>query len=139
MIYTLLIGLLCLLVALYCLDFYSNNLKNSTLLEKNLCKTPILYNSKEHLLTELKMLIVEKQLCFTEEKVKVFFLSNSIENIIYNHCYLKYDNNSNCIIMVSYVDEYYHREDYYDYKVINTNIYFIYKYTTYKEGRSKQC
>ena len=137
MIYTLLIGLLCLLVALYCLKFHYNNNNNAILLEKNLCKTSILYNSREYLLTKLKMLMVEKTAGLTEDKIKIFFLTNSIENIIYNHSSLKYDNINNCIILISYVDEYFHREDYYDCKIINSNINFIYKYTTYKEGRSK--
>jgi hypothetical protein len=138
MIYTLIIGLLCLLVALYCLEFHYSNKTNATLFEKNLCKTPILYNSKEYLLTKLKTLIVEKTSDFTEGGIKVFFQSNAIENITYNHCYLKYDSINNCIIMFSYVDEYFHREDYYDCKVIDSNINFVYKCTIFKEGRSKQ-
>jgi len=139
MIYTLLIGLLCLLVALYCLKFHYNNMNNANLVKTNLCKTPELYNSKEYILTNLKTLIVGNTRDLTDEKLKAFLMTNAVENIIYNHCYLKYDSINNCIIMCSYVDEFFHREDYYGCTVINSNAKFVYKYTIFKEGRSKQC
>ena len=139
MIYTLLIGLLCLLVALYCLKFHYNSMNNVILLKKTECKTPILYNSKEYLLTKIKNLIIEKTSDISEDKVKAFFLENEIENITYNHCYFKYDSINNCIIMISYVNEYFHREDCYDCTILNLKINFVYKFTIFKEGRSKQC
>lgn len=139
MLYTLLIGVLCILIALYLLKFQYNNMNNATLLKNNSCATPILYNSKEYLLTKLKALVIERTTELTEDKIKAFFLSNEIGNFTYNQCYLKYDNINNVIIMVSYVDEYFHREDYYIWKINDSNMNFIYRNTIFKEGRSKQC
>ena len=143
MMYTLLIGLLCLLVALYCLKFHYNSMNNVILLKKIVCKTPILYNSKEYLLTKLKALIVKQVTDITEDRINAFFTDNAnlsiIESITCNQCYLQYDNISKCIIMISYVDEYSHKEDYYDCRIIDRNINFVYKFTIFKEGRSKEC
>ena len=145
MIYTLLIGLLCLLVSLYCLKFYYNNMNNVTLLKKISCKTPNLYNSKEYLFTKLKSLIPANTNDLNEEKIKAIFSDSAIKNITDNgdnagkNCYLKYDRINNCIIMFSYVDEYFHREDAYECKVTTSNIKFVYKYTIFKGGRSKPC
>jgi hypothetical protein len=91
---------------------------------------------KEHLFTILYQNMPAEIRNSSTDNVKNYFQQN---NTIYNYdnsySKIKYDAARNKIILQSYYDEYYHRDDLYDYKVLGGKLKFIYIQTLYVEGR----
>ncbi|MDP4178256.1 MAG: hypothetical protein Q8900_07975, partial [Bacillota bacterium] len=68
--------------------------------------------------------------------IKSYFSVNYDKfKIIYKKSYIIYDITNDSFIMYSYLDDYYHREDIYSYKVVDGKVCFIYKNTVYNLGK----
>lgn len=136
LIYTLLICSLCILIAVYFFSMEFKKMENIISYKKSITKDNKLDEYKEHLFTILYQNMPAEIRNSSTDNVKNYFQQN---NTIYNYdnsySKIKYDAARNKIILQSYYDEYYHRDDLYDYKVLGGKLKFIYIQTLYVEGR----
>jgi hypothetical protein len=126
------------------LDFFKHNIsphankktKNLISYKKYIIDSKKIDEYKERLFTVMYENIPENIKNSNTASVKSFFLQN---NMLYTydngHSKIKYDTARNKIILQSYYDEYYHREDLFDYRVVGGKLKFFYILTLYVEGR----
>jgi len=140
---TLLIGTLVLTISLYLLKLEFEERKNVKSMENYVTKKDINQENKEYLLTEFTAMLYNKS---SEEGLNI--IKESLKDLMgrrvdelklwHNNSYIVYNKDKDCIIISSYFDEYYHREDFYDYSVENGRIKWNYNNTVYVLGKIKR-
>ncbi|QAT40042.1 hypothetical protein [Clostridium sp. JN-9] len=135
-IYTLIACSICFSCAIYCfkieLQKYENN---NRMLSIRLSNTQY-EECREFLLTYVYNYLNENIELKNSEN-----LNNFIANIpdgytiSYKNSYVKYNLSKTCFVINSYVDDYIHREDYYNVYILDSSIRFKFQDTKYVEGR----
>lgn len=132
---TLLLGTLCVSLSLYCLCYSVQEYKNRISYKKYILKKQTLHDYKEFLFTCLSNEVKAGSGMTSNSKLKDLLTSNSIMiKTPDNKAYIHYEKIKNCLVIVSYSDEFFHREDYYDYNVVNNRINYKFRSTSYVEG-----
>ena len=140
---TLLIGTLVLTISLYLLKLEFEERKNVKSMENYVTKKDVNHENKEYLLTEFTDMLYNKS---SEEGLNIIkeslkdLMSRRVDELKlwHNNSYIVYNKDKDCIIISSYFDEYYHREDFYDYSVENGSIKWSYNNTVYVLGKIKR-
>jgi len=140
---TLLIGTLVLTISLYLLKLEFEERKNVKSMENYVTKKDVNHENKEYLLTEFTAMLYNKSseegLNIIKESVKDL-MSRRVDELKlwHNNSYIVYNKDKDCIIISSYFDEYYHREDFYAYSVEDGKIKWSYDNTIYALGKVKR-
>jgi len=140
---TLLLGALCLVISLYLFTIELQEYKNTKSMNRYVRKVDVNQENNEWLLTDLISLVYgkveEKSLIVTDNNVKyVLTQSTELIKIWHNNSFIIYNRVNDCFIINSYFDEYYHREDIYDYRVEGGKFKCNYRNTTYVLGKVNQ-
>lgn len=136
LLYTLILGLLCIIMAVCCFTLELQIRKNN-LSYRNYCLKPNINEEyKENLLTLLNKSIKNSVADITSNNIKDYYILNCNSfKITYKKSYIIYDKNNDDFIMYSYYDEYYHREDIYKYKINEGKLIYMYVNTKYNLGK----
>lgn len=140
---TLLIGTLVLTISLYLLKLEFEENKNVKSMEKYVTKADINIENRECLLTEFTDMVYnkgnEEGLTINKDSIKDLMSRRINEfKLWHNNSFIIYNKDKDCIIISSYFDEYYHREDFYSYSVENNKLKWSYANTLYSLGKVKQ-
>ena len=143
LINTLLLGALCLVVSFYLFTLELQEYKNTKIMKRYVTKVDINQENYEYLLTDLTSLIYskaeEKNLTVVESSIRdMLTQSTELIKIWHNNSFILYNRGNDCFVISSYFDEYYHREDIYDYCVESGKFKCSYRNTSYVLGKVKQ-
>lgn len=134
-LYLLLSGMLCSLMLVYCLKL-SINEKMYVISNKRLTIDDGIYNErKENLFTLLNKQIEDKIIILNEENLKNYFDSTTGNIVNISGGSIFYNKSDKLIVLATYYDNYYHREDYYLYRAPGGKIEYEYDDTAYLEGK----
>lgn len=125
-----------MLLALYCVKLELSDRRNNLSYKKYISFTQEHINTYQYLLNALSSEIHANLNTLNYESLKEFLSNKSELKITYNNSYLKYDDSNNTIVIVSYEDEYYHKEEIYSYEVEENQVKFIIKMKKTVEGRA---
>lgn len=124
LIYVLFICSLCFIIVL---GFYkmevlirSNNLK----FQSNVLKVDNLQKTREYLLTELDENIYMNVSSIDENAVKEYLNSIADFKGKYNDSYVEYVKNNNCFLIQYYINHKFYKEELYEYKIVNGEIFY---------------
>ena len=126
LIYTLLIGIICLFMMMYIFDIQVSQIKYSTSTKKYLLKEDIYQKNKEYLLTLFYSFITENNDQITEKGVTNFFCD--FKNIVkYGTASVNYSNKTNEFVFITPYEYRVNRNDYFKLEVSggSFNISFI--------------
>lgn len=132
---TLIIGLIAMLIALFCYSLVLQELKYNTSFYGYIKTNVDVQNYKEILLTEVNDNINANVIDKSLNNIKNYLSCNL--TTIYttnNKASISYNTPKNCLILKSYFDESHHREDYFDIIIENGVIKYVYKSTNYESG-----
>lgn len=139
LIYTLLVGCLCLILAVFSLNMALKQRKYAESIQKYVLKNNVLQEYKENLFTMLNHNLHNNINHWEQESIENF-LSSYTDGIVasYKESRLVYDRNQKLFNIQSAYDVIHHREDTYSYHVIENKIEYTYIKTSYVPGRIGQ-
>lgn len=140
---TLLIGALILTISLYLFKMELEENKNTRSMKNYVTKEDINLENKEYLLTEFTSMLynksIEEGLSINRGNIKDLMVRRIDElKLWHKDSFIIYNKDKDCIVISAYFDEYYHREDFYDYSVENGKLKWIYTNTIYVLGRIRR-
>ena len=106
-------------------------------------KEDINLENKEYLLTEFTSMLynksIEEGLSINRGNIKDLMVRRIDElKLWHKDSFIIYNKDKDCIVISAYFDEYYHREDFYDYSVENGKLKWSYTNTIYVLGRIRR-
>jgi len=140
---TLLIGALILTISLYLFKMELEENKNTRSMKNYVTKEDINLENKEYLLTEFTSMLynksIEEGLSINRGNIKDLMVRRIDElKLWHKDSFIIYNKDKDCIVISAYFDEYYHREDFYDYSVENGKLKWSYTNTIYVLGRIRR-
>lgn len=129
-------GMLVMVITLYCFSLEMIDRKNNILITNYILGTKNTYNDKIYSLNALSKYLITNVSQLDDAGIKNYMISNvdSFKIISGKSC-INYDGGYDCFIVANNFNGYFHKEELYYYKVIESCIKFYYKETRYVEGR----
>lgn len=132
---TLIIGLIAMIIALFCYSLVLQELKYNTSFYSYTKVNVDVQNYKEILLTKVNDNINANVMDRSLNNIKNYLSCNL--TTIYttnNKASISYSTVKSCLILKSYFDETHHREDFFDIIVESGTVKYVYKSTNYESG-----
>ena len=140
LLYVLLVGALCTLMILYIFRIQLENLRTAESVNSTVLINEPLDEDKEFLFTYLNNYIISNlsEKGINEDNIKNLLSPIYISfKINYKDSYASYDNTNNTFKIEYPIDDYSHREDTYNYSVIDNAMHLKFNDTIYYQGKFK--
>jgi hypothetical protein len=135
LLYTLLVGLIIMLILIYSFTLELKKTKNVENYKKYIGSVRKYEEYREYLLTELSQRLKTSADLTSKESLKGYLTANTvIIRVDGNKGALRYNSGLDTFCVDSYIDNYSYKREIYDYDVINNNIKFTFRRDEFVEG-----
>lgn len=128
LVYTLLIGMLCIMLSLFCFEMLLEIRTNVIYSKSYILKVEVDQKGREYLLTEIKEYIIKNTATLTIPSITDLLRNTANTKLVqWQGCYVeKYDLNKNYIAAVLPYDDSNILKEVYQYKIVNGSLKFKY-------------
>lgn len=131
LVYTLLVGILCLIIMMYIFDIQMSQIKYSTTNKRYLLKDDNYQMDKEYLMTLFSTYIDTNKVEIKRLKITNFFHDITGSVVSYQAAKVTYNNTTNEFIFATPYDINAYRNDYYKLETLDEDFKMIFKKTIY--------
>lgn len=131
MIYTILVGIICLIIMMYIFDIQMEEVKYSSSSKRYVLKDDNYQRDKEYLMTLFFTYINENNVQIKNVGINDFFYNFKSDIVKYEKAKVSYSNKSNEFIFTTPYEYLTNRNDYFKLEVIDENFQMIFIKTVY--------
>ncbi|MBU3155217.1 hypothetical protein LL037_19520 [Clostridium estertheticum] len=131
LIYTILVGLVCLTIMMYIFDVQLSEVRYSTSNKKHVLKDDNYQRDKEYLMTLFFKYIDENEVQIKQEGINKFLFDNLSSSVKYGDALVTHTNSTNEFIFITSYDTLNNRHDYFILEDIEKKVKLIFIKTKY--------